>query len=366
MGKSHDHGPQDGPGTSAGATGTVEPDHHGHGAEHAGHGHGAAGNGKTGAARATGHGHGGGGHGHSHGLSMAQAGTASSRHLRALWMAMGLGLFAMVVQVIVGLTTHSLAVLSELAHVFTDVLGIGLAIGAILLARAGTRNVRRTFGHYRAEVFAALINCVLLFVVAIGVGYEAIERFANPPEVPGLPVVIVAVVGILANTTAFLILRAGAKESLNVQGAYFEVMADMIGSFAVLVSGLITMLLGWRLADPIAGVLLAVWVLPRAYALGRQALRILFQQAPEGVDVPTVRDELAALDGVTEVHDLHLWTLTSGMEVASAHLMIEPDADDQQVLIAAQELLAHRFEIEHATLQIESADTADRCRELSW
>lgn len=297
---------------------------------------------------------------------MAQAGTASSRHLKALWFAMGLGLVNLVIQFIIGLMTMSLAVLSDLAHVFTDVLGVGLAIGAILLARSGSRDVRRTFGHYRAEVFAALLNCVLLFVVAIGIGYEAVERFSHPPEVPGLPVVFVAIVGVACNTVAFLILRAGAKESINVRGAYFEVMADMLGSFAVLISGLLTMLLDWRLADPIAGVVLAVWVLPRAYALGRQALRILFQQAPENIDIPTVRTELAALDGVTEVHDLHIWTLTSGMEVASAHLMIEAGADDQEILIAAQDLLATRFEINHATLQIESADTADRCRELTW
>jgi cobalt-zinc-cadmium efflux system protein len=297
---------------------------------------------------------------------MAQAATASSRHLRALWYAAALGVGNLVVQVVVGLSTRSLAVLSELAHVVTDVFGIAMAIGAILVARAGSKDARRTFGLYRAEVFAALLNSVLLFLVAFGIAYEAIGRFADPPAVPGLPVVFVAVVGLTTNTGAFLLLRAGAKESLNVRGACLEVTADMVGSFVVLVSGAITLFLGWRAADPIAGIALGVWVLPRAFTLGKQALRILLQQAPDGVDVPAMRDELATLDGVTEVHDLHVWTLTSGMEVVSAHLMTVPGADDQLVLRNARQLLADRFHIEHATLQIESEHNADRCRELTW
>jgi cobalt-zinc-cadmium efflux system protein len=177
-------------------------------------------------------------------------------------------------------------------------------------------------------------------------------------------VTIVAAVGLLMNVIAFLLLRDGAKESLNVRGAYLEVMADMIGSIGVLVSGLLMLLFGWRYADPVIGVAIGLFVLPRAWRLGRSALRILFQHAPEGVDVKQMTADLTTLPGVSEVHDLHVWTLTSGMEVVSAHLTMVDGADQTDVLVAAQGLLATSYHIEHATLQVEQPSV--KCRELSW
>ncbi|WP_435592673.1 cation diffusion facilitator family transporter [Nocardia sp. bgisy118] len=306
------------------------------------------------------------GQGHDHGVSVADAGSASGKYARRLILVIGLGLVTFVTQLVVGLSTSSLALLSDSAHVFTDVFGVVMALVAILVARRSTRRVDRSYGMYRAEVLAALFNAVLLFAVAGWVLYEAIGRLAEPPEVPGLPVTTVAVAGLVMNVAALLLLRRGAGESLNVRGAYLEVMADMLGSMGVLISGLVTLLFGWRYADPLIGIGIGLFVLPRAYNLGRHALRILFQHAPAGMDVEEVRTSLEDLTGVQQVHDLHIWTLTSGMEVASAHLAIDDDTNPDAVLVAAQELLADSYNLNHATLQVEAASMAERCDRLSW
>jgi cobalt-zinc-cadmium efflux system protein len=305
------------------------------------------------------------GHGHGHGQAVAPA-SASGRYVRSLTIALGIGAGFMVLEFIVGFTTGSLALISDAAHMFTDVLGVGMALAAIILARRTGPTVSRTFGLYRAEVLAALANAVLLFGVAGYVLVEAVGRISDPPAVPGLPVLLAATAGLAANIVSFAVLRSGAKESLNVRGAYLEVLADLIGSVGVLLSGALTLLTGWRYADPIIGVAIGLFVLPRTWTLARRALRILFQHAPQGVDVGAINAELAALPGVADVHDLHVWTLTSGMEVASAHLTLAPPAQQSDVLTEAQNLLASRYAIEHATLQVEAPHCARRCQELSW
>jgi len=292
--------------------------------------------------------------------------SASGRHVGRLAAAFAVTAVFMVVEVVTGVVTGSLAMLSDGAHMVTDVLGVGLALAAILAARRARRQPGRTFGLYRAEVLAALANAVLLFGVAGYVLYEAVVRLTEPPEVPGLPVVLVALLGLAANVIAFLLLKEGASESLNLRGAYLEVVADMIGSVGVLVSGLVTLLFGWRYADPIIGVAIGLWVLPRTWTLAKGSLRILFQHAPERVDVDELTGALGRLPGVGEVHDVHVWTLTSGMEVASAHLTVHPDCDQSAILDAARELLADDYQLEHATLQVESGASAESCRELHW
>lgn len=305
-------------------------------------------------------------HGHGHGLSATGASSASGRYVGRLGIAFGLGLTIMLLELVVGLLTHSLALLSDAAHLLTDVLGIGLSLAAILLARRSRSSGARTFGMYRADVLAALANAVLLFGVALYVLVMAIRRIADPPVVPGLPVVLVATVGVAANLVAFLLLKEGAQESLNIRGAYLEVLSDLIGSVGVLISGAVTLLFGWRYADPIIGVAIGLFVLPRTWVLARRALRILFQHAPDGLDVESVRSDLAAVDGVTEVHDLHIWTLTSGMEVISAHLITRAAADPATVLGAAQRMLIDVYHIDHATLQIEPGASSASCSELTW
>ncbi|MGM1061808.1 cation diffusion facilitator family transporter [Saccharothrix sp. Mg75] len=311
------------------------------------------------------------GHGHGHGVSAGGGNggghaSSSARHLRRLWVAFAIGAVFMLVEGVVGITTGSLALISDAAHMLTDVLGVGMALAAIALANKAGTSGSRTFGLYRAEVLAALANAVLLFGVAGYVVHEAVGRFGNPPEVPGLPVLLAAAAGLVANLVSFAVLREGAKESLNVRGAYLEVLADLVGSVAVLVSGAVTLVFGWRYADPVTGVAIGLWVLPRTYKLAASALRILFQHAPERLDVSEVLADLNRLPGVAEAHDLHVWTLTSGMEVASAHLTTCRGADPADVLEAAQDLLAQRYRIEHATLQVEPGDSAQRCREISW
>ena len=306
-------------------------------------------------------------HGHGHGMSPDEAATSNSgKHVNKLWIAAGLGLVTFVLQVTVGLFTSSLALLSDSAHVFTDIFDIFMALAAILVAQRAARRPDRTFGMYRTEVFAALANAILLFAVAGWVLYEAASRFTDPPEVPGLPVATVAVVGLAMNVIAFLMLRSGAKESINIRGAYLEVMADMVGSIGVLVSGLVTLAFGWRYADPVIGVAIGLFVLPRAFNLGRHAVRILLQQAPDRIDVTSIIEKINALPGVVDAHDLHVWTLTSGMEVASVHVTAVSDADPTTVLAATRTLLAEVFELGHATVQVELQGSDGKCAELAW
>lgn len=295
---------------------------------------------------------------------------AASRHRGRLWAAFALlGVFALVAAA-TAVFTDSLALLSDAAHMFIDVLGIGLALAAIYAAsRAavrGARSPQRTFGLYRLEVLAALANAVLLFGVAGYVLVAAVRRFADPPEVLAGPMLVVAAAGLVVNLVAFRLLRTGARDSLTVRGAYLEVIGDLLGSVGVLVAAFVIQVTGWRYADPIVAVAVAVFILPRTWALARAAVRVLVQAAPEHLDVHAVRGTLAAVSGVRDVHDLHVWTLTSGMDVASAHLSVDPATDLGNVLSDAREALQDGYGIDHATLQVEPADSTGACRPVGW
>jgi cobalt-zinc-cadmium efflux system protein len=297
------------------------------------------------------------GAGHGHGIDAVA--SASGRHSRRLAISLGVLAASLALQVVVGLATSSLALLSDAGHNFTDVLGIGMALAAITAARATRTNDRRTFGLYRAEVLAALANAVLLFGVAAWVVVEAVQRFAAPPDVPGLPLMLTALAGLAANLVVFALLRRGAAESINLRGAYLEVVADTLGSVGVLLAGAVTLLFGWPYADPLVAIGIGLFILPRTFALGRQAVRILVQAAPAHVDVAAVRAGLAALDGVQDVH-------TSGMEVGSAHLTVGPTCDPAVVLTSAQRLLTEEHQLAHFTVQVEPPGAHTGCAELSW
>lgn len=303
--------------------------------------------------------------GHDHGHGLPGGASASARHVRRLAAGFAILLAFLVLEAGVGFFFGSLALLSEAGHMLTDVLGIGMSLAAINAARRPAGD-EHTFGLYRVEVLAALANAFLLFGVAGYILYEAIGRFLDPTGVAGAPVVVTAAVGLVANLSVFALLHRGSGESLNVRSAYLEVLADTVGSVGVLVGGALTWAFGWYWVDPVVAVLIGLFVLPRTWKLARQALRILVQRAPERVDVPAVRQDLTELPEVHEVHDLHVWTLTSGMEVLSAHLTTGAGAEHGDVLVAAQQLLADRYRIEHATLQVESNECAQRCRELTW
>ncbi len=303
------------------------------------------------------------GAGHDHGQQVLRAGA---KHRGRLWAAFALLAVFMVVEAVGAWVTGSLALLSDAGHMFTDVLGIGMALAAITAASKASRDGQRTFGLYRMEVLAALANAVLLFGVAVYVVIEAVRRFDEPPEVLVGPMLIVAVAGLVANVVAFLLLRSGSKESLNVRGAYLEVLGDLLASVGVIVAAVVIAVTDWWYADPIVAVAVGAFILPRTYKLGRAALRVLVQAAPPHVDITEVRAGLLALDGVADVHDLHVWTLTSGMEVASAHLKLTAGADLGRVLSTARQVLHDRFAIEHATLQVEPQDAEDVCHGAHW
>ena len=300
--------------------------------------------------------------GHDHGHVHARAGA---RHAGRLWWSFALVTGFLVVQVVVGLATNSLALLSDAGHMATDVLGLGMALAAITAASRAAHAQHRTFGLYRLEILAALANAVLLFGVAGYVLIEAAGRLDDPPDVPTVPVLVVGILGLTVNLVVFALLRRGASESLNVRGAYVEVVADMLGSIGVIVAGAAMWATGWGWVDPLIGAGIGVFILPRAWKLGREAVRVLVQAAPQGVDLPAITAELRGIDGVADVHDLHVWTLTSEMEVLTAHLGIGPDADAQTVLQRARVVLAEQFQLSHATLQVETAGNHD-CEEMTW
>jgi cobalt-zinc-cadmium efflux system protein len=247
----------------------------------------------------------------------------------------------------------------------TDVIGLGMALAAISLASRGRERTHQTFGLYRLEILAALANAVLLVGVALYVLVEAVQRLDDPPEVASGVLLVVAVLGLLANLVAFALLREGAKESLNVEGAYLEVLADTVGSVAVIASALVYEATGWGWVDPAVGVAIGLWILPRTWRLGAQAVRVLVQAAPPGFDVGALEADLARVAGVVDVHDLHVWTLTSDMEVVSAHLMVSSGTDHHGVLDQARHVLKEGYRIEHATLQVEPEDH-EGCHEVTW
>ncbi|WBB79788.1 cation diffusion facilitator family transporter [Micromonospora sp. WMMD882] len=303
------------------------------------------------------------GAGHDHHGGIA---NAARRHTGRLWTAFALLAGLMVVEAVTALGTGSLALLSDAGHMFTDVLGIGMALAAITATRRAGRDPQRTFGLYRLEVLAALANAVLLSGVAVYVLVEAVRRFGDPHEVVTGPMLVVATLGLLANLVAFGLLREGARESINLRGAYLEVVADLLGSVGVIAAALVIMATDWWWADPLVAVAIGAFILPRTWRLARAALRILVQAAPEHLQVDAVRDRLGTVPGVVEVHDLHVWTLTSGMEVASAHLTMEPDAEVGSVLAAARAALHEDFHIEHATLQVEPTASPGACGRVEW
>lgn len=311
-------------------------------------------------------------HQHGHTVRPTASRPAGQRHRRRLWAAFILLVGFMVIEALAAWWTGSLALLSDAGHLATDVLGIGMALAAIHAAgaaarRSGDRPVtagqaeraltatRHTFGLYRLEVLAALANAGLLLVVAGVVLVTAVRRFGDPPEVLAGPMLVVAAAGLVANLIAFALLRPGAQESLNVRGAYLEVLGDLVSSVGVLLAAAIILFTGWTYADPLLAVGVAGFIMVRTLALGRSALRVLLQSAPAHLPVARVEATLAAVPGVRDVHDLHVWTLTSGMEVVSAHLTIEAEERFGEILATAQRRLRDEYGVSHATLQLEPA-----------
>lgn len=281
--------------------------------------------------------------------------TAAGAHRQRLAVVFALTLAILLVEVVGALVSGSLALLADAGHMFTDVVGIGLALGAIWVA-ARPATDQRTFGFLRLEIVAAAANAVLLFGVAAYILYEAWRRLAEPPEIASGLMLGVAILGLAVNAVSLGVLRNAQHRSLNMRGAYLEVMGDLAGSATVIVAAIVIALTGWLAADPIASVLIGLLILPRTLRLLRDALDILLEAAPKGVNLDEVRRHIVDVDGVADVHDLHAWTITSGLNVLSAHVVLNESANPPAVLDELCRCLSGDFDIEHSTFQLESSD----------
>jgi cobalt-zinc-cadmium efflux system protein len=281
-----------------------------------------------------------------------ERGTHASRHKHRLRAAFGLTAAFLLVEAIAGVLSGSLALLADAAHMLVDAGGLLLSLLAIWFAgRPATP--AKTYGYYRVEILAALVNGVVICVLAVGILFEAYERLRHPAPVVGGMMLAVAVLGLLVNLAAVRLLHAGAAESLNVRGAYLEVLGDAVSSGAVVVAAVVVLATGWTVADAIASVAIALLILPRTWTLLRQAVNVLLEAAPPHLDVMEIESALREAHGVRRVHDLHVWTLTSGREAMSAHVVVSPGADPQKLLDELHVILHTRFGIDHTTIQID-------------
>ncbi|MGI3200799.1 cation diffusion facilitator family transporter [Streptomyces sp. GLT-R25] len=295
-------------------------------------------------------------HGHAHGAADGGGGTAAAAYRGRLRVALWITLTVMVVEIVGGIVANSLALVADAAHMATDALGLAMALLAIHFAgRPPSGN--RTFGYARAEILAALANCLLLLGVGGYVLYEAIQRFVTPTETEGGLTAVFGLIGLVANMISLSLLMRGQKESLNVRGAFLEVAADALGSLAVLVSAVLVLTTGWQAADPVASIVIGLMIVPRTWKLLRETLDVLLEAAPEDVDMAAVRSHIRALPGVEGVHDLHAWTITSGLPVLSAHVVVGAEALDtighEKMLHELRTCLGDHFDVEHCTFQLE-------------
>lgn len=287
----------------------------------------------------------------------------SNGNEKPLWLALGLTTTFMIAEVIGGLMTGSLALISDAAHMFTDTVALAIALAAMRVARRPA-DALRTYGYHRFEILAAAFNALLMFGVAIYILIEAYGRFRHPPEIQTGAMLGIAVLGLAVNLISMRLLSGGKDKSLNVKGAYLEVWSDMLGSLGVIGGALLIRYTGWAWVDPLIAVAIGLWVLPRTWILLKESLNILLEGVPRGVDVAKVTQAMSALPGVQSVHDLHVWALTSGKASLTAHVVYAPAADPQALLAPLQKMLAEKFSVFHTTLQLEAtpcAHTEDGC-----
>ncbi|MCR6732629.1 MAG: cation diffusion facilitator family transporter [Afipia sp.] len=292
------------------------------------------------------------GEGHSHGGTIP---SAAGRHRKPLYIALALTLTYMTAEIVGGIWTGSLALIADAAHMGTDAGGLALALFAIYFAQKAATS-QKTYGYLRTEILAALTNAVVLLLLTVYILYEAYKRFLSPPEILSGPMLAVAAVGLVVNLISMKLLSAGSSESLNVQGAYFEVLSDMLGSLGVIAAALIIMYTGWTLADPIIGAGIGLFIVPRTWTLLKQAVHVLMEGVPVEVDVPSLEKALLEIPGVTAIHDLHVWTITSGTDSLTGHVVVTDMKDARAILMNAKAVLKEKFKIDHVTIQIEDEE----------
>lgn len=285
--------------------------------------------------------------------------SAAGRNKHQLTIVFVLTASYLVVEVVGGFLTGSLALLADAAHMLTDVGGLGLALFAIRFAERPA-TPQRTYGYYRVEILSALANAVVLIGISLYILYEAYQRFLEPPAVESLGMLGVASIGLAVNVVGMLLLRKGSSQSLNLQGAYFEVLSDMLSSIGVIAAGLIMWTTGWYYADPLFSAAIGLFILPRTWVLLREAVGVLLEGTPSTINVASLREAIAGVPGVAAVHDLHVWSLTSGLNAMSAHAVLAEGARYDEVLRAIQARVTTGFEIGHATVQVEPPGHQER------
>jgi len=300
------------------------------------------------------------GHAHAHGSAAGPTRSAGARYRGRLLAVLGITLATLVAEVAGGIVSGSLALLADAGHLLTDAIGTGIALLAVTVANRPAP-ARRSYGNFRAEILGALVNGTLLLVVSAVVLVEGVRRLVHPDPVDAAPVVVLGAVALVANAVSLRLLHEGQSQSLNVRGAYLEVLGDLLGSAAVVVAGVLVATAGWVRADAVASLLIAALIVPRALALLREAVHVLAEGTPRGMDLDELRTHLTRVPGVVDVHDLHVWTITSGMPVLSAHVVISDDVvraggcGDGSVLDRLATCVGDHFDVEHSTFQLEPA-----------
>lgn len=278
--------------------------------------------------------------------------SAGSRHKKSLLIVLCLSGTYLIAEVIGGILTNSLALLADAAHMLTDVVGLLLAFIAIKIGEKKA-DPSRTYGYYRTEILAAVINAVVLLAISIYVLFEAYQRFQNPPEVQSKSMLIVAGIGLIVNIAGMMILRKDSEGSLNMKGAYFEVLSDMLTSVGVMIAGVIMLTTGWYYADPLISAAIGLLIFPRTWRLLKEAINVLLEGTPKDVDIHALRTSLEKTPGVKNIHDLHVWSLTSGVNAMSAHVVKETGYSQNQLLKTLTDATVNNFTISHTTFQIE-------------
>ncbi len=295
-------------------------------------------------------------HSHSHGI------TATGRHRKRLVAVLGITLGVVIIQIVGSVLSGSLSLLADAGHMLSDAAGVTIALLAAWIAGRPASD-QRTYGFQRAEVLAALANALILIVISVVIFTEAIRRFGAPPEVHTDIMLFAAILGAVANLVSLLVLRTAQEESLNIRGAYLEVLGDLLGSVAVIIAAVVIMLTGFQAADTIASVLIALMILPRAWSLLRDVVDVLLEASPKGVEVQMIREHILSVAGVTDVHDIHIWTITSGVPVFSAHVVVEDGVLNargaDQLLDKLITCLGSHFDTDHCTFQLEPASHSE-------
>lgn len=278
----------------------------------------------------------------------------STHNERALWVVLSLTSLLLVVEVCTGFMFNSLALIADAGHVLTDVSALGIALAALRIAqRPG--DAKRTYGYYRFEVLAAAFNALMLFGVGIYILYEAYERFYHPVHIMSEGLLIVAVTGLAVNAFCLWMLRHGKEQSINIKGAYLEVLSDMVSSIGVIIGALVIHLTQWMWVDTIIAALIGLWVLPRTWVLLKETMNILLEGVPDGMEVEALEAAMSKVPGVTNVHDIHVWSLTRGKASLTAHIMYDPHRTTiDEVIPAVQKILLEQFNVYHTTLQCET------------